>query len=84
MSKYTQKPVTVEAVQFNGHNFDSMEAFGIDDGVIDRSKDSLFVRNFLGDLLPVQMGDWIVKDKDDNLSVFDPKSFDAAFDLAQE
>lgn len=86
MSKYREKPVFVEAVQYTGHNIDSIWViFGTADiyGPTETNPDWLIVATPFGDR-NVHVGDWIIKTFKGDLKILDPKNFDARYELIQE
>lgn len=83
VDRYKEKPVVVEAVQYNGHNIDTIwEAFGTTaiHGRDENNPDWLIVATPFGDR-NVHVGDWIIKTSKGDLKVLDPKNFDARYEL---
>jgi hypothetical protein len=86
MAKYKEKPVIVEAVQYNGHNLDIIwETLGADDiyGPTENNPNWLIVATPFGDR-NAHITNWIIKNTKGELKVLDPKRFDARYDLIEE
>jgi len=87
MAKYKEKPIFVEAVQYNGHNIDTIwEAFGADKvyGPTEKNPDWLIIETFYEDFERANIGDWIIKLKEGALEVINPEDFDNTYELVQE
>lgn len=82
MSKYKEKSVIVEAIQFNGSNFKEIaEAFAENDAYdsIEDYSNWLRLATVPYGHRPINVGDWFVKNAEGNLEMFDEAAFDARY-----
>lgn len=86
MAKYMEKPVFVEAIQFDGNNLDEVwKTLGSDDiyGPDKDNPDVLIVTTLVGDR-NVRVDNWIVRNLRGELKVIDPKIFANRYEFVEE
>lgn len=85
MGKYTKKPVTIEAVQFDGKNFDEIAAFAGDSYSTENVRtgpQALYILTAEGPL-HASPGDWIIKGVKGEFYPCKPDIFAATYDAAE-
>ena len=77
MSKFRKKTEPVEAIQFNGVNFDELEKFVGGDAEVRSGQIVLAARN---GAVYANRGDWIIKDSNGRCQSFKPDFFAAMYE----
>ena len=81
--KFRKKPVTIEAIQWNGSNVTELYAFtkGVDD--VRYSDDTLIIPTLEGDMVATK-GDWIIKGIKGEYYPCKPDIFEATYEPVEE
>lgn len=90
MGKYRKKPVVIEAIQFDGSNFDEILEFGNKEGekrnILKNSftgnQDYLFIRTLEGNM-KVSEGDYVIKGVQGEFYPCKPNIFEATYDVVE-
>ncbi len=82
MMKYRRKPEEVEAVLFDGNNFDEIGRFVGFEGSVTGRKKTLGIKTFEG-VKEVEPGDYIVKNNRDQLYPCKPDIFEALYEKVE-
>lgn len=81
MNMYRKKPVVIEAVQFNGHNFSECKNFL--DGNFDNTLNYPNIKTLEG-IMTVSVGDFIIKGIKDEFYACKPDIFEKTYEKVEE
>ncbi len=84
MQKFRKKPVVVEAMRYDGHNFPEVAGF-VGEGCVGsyEMNASLFIDTLEGRMQAV-VGDWIVKGTEGEFYPCKPDAFEVAYEAVEE
>lgn len=79
IKKYKKKPVVIEAIQWNGNNFDELFDFCKGEAFFTKNNKLLFIRTLEGDHM-ANVGDYIIKGIKGECYPCKPDIFDQTYD----
>lgn len=83
INKYTKKPVEIEALQFNGNNFEEVENFTISGDLYYKENGDMFVATLEGEH-KVSVGDFIIKGVKGEFYPCKPDIFEMTYEKVEQ
>lgn len=82
-NKYIKKPIPIEAVQYNGTNFDELSEFAGND--IIKTDDDIIIHTLEGDMkMKNKTGDYLIKGIDGEFYFCEKSIFERSYQLFNE
>ena len=81
--KFRKKPIVIEAIKWNGNNFEDLEIFNVDRDIISNPDGTLTIATLEGNHT-ANKGDWIIKGIKGEVYPCKPDIFEATYEQVFE